>query len=163
MVDPSRTVTVAGLPALSTGPLASSLADAPLSAMRAETPTRITALAATSDTATIFRWVVRSAVTSEWFIGISPPVLIIGRGNRAAGSIKQRGFEQKVSLTVTDLPSFPSSVGRTPVETRLRRDSGDGSRRRISQPNQGHKPVRGTRPLPRGGVILCARKPRGVS
>src|ERR1044071_6956733 len=72
MVDPSRTVTVAGLPALSTGPLASMLAVAPVSEMRAVTPTRITAIAATSDTATIFRWVVRSAVTSEWFMGPSP-------------------------------------------------------------------------------------------
>src|SRR5882724_5869553 len=99
MLEPSRAVMVAGLPALSTGPCASSLAEAPpVSAMRAVTPTRITAIAATSDTATIFKWVVRSAVTSEWFIGISPPVLIFGRGDRAAGSIEQRGFLKKVSF-----------------------------------------------------------------
>src|SRR3954466_15424112 len=73
MAEPSRDVTVAGLPALSTGPWASSLAAAvPVSLMRAVMPTRITAIAATSDTATIFRWVVRSAVTSEWFMGSLP-------------------------------------------------------------------------------------------
>src|SRR6185295_13708950 len=72
MAVASRDVTVAGLPALSTGPLASIFAEAPVSLMRAVTPTRITAIAATSDTATIFRWVVRSAVTSEWFMGSLP-------------------------------------------------------------------------------------------
>src|SRR3954464_12101501 len=84
MAEPSRDVTVAGLPALSTGPWASSLADAvPVSLMRAVMPTRITAIAATSDTATIFRWVVRSAVTSEWFMGSLPRfcsfVVVTGR------------------------------------------------------------------------------------
>ena len=44
-----------------------------LSVTRAATPTRITAIAATSDTATIFRWVARSAGTSEWFMGFALP------------------------------------------------------------------------------------------
>ena len=59
MVFPSRAVTAAGLPAFTTGPWAWRLAEAPLSVTRAVTPTTITAIAATSDTATIFRWVVR--------------------------------------------------------------------------------------------------------
>ena len=75
-----------GLPALSTGPWAWRLAEAPVSVTRAVTPTKITAIAATSETATIFRWVVRSAVTSEWFMGVSSPVLSFGRGDRAVGS-----------------------------------------------------------------------------
>src|ERR1051325_11096008 len=97
MVVPSRAGMAAGLPALSTGPWAWRLADAPVSVTRAVMPTRITAIAATSDTATIFRWVVRSAVTSEWFMGSLPGPQGVGRANGAIGSNEERGFFTKVS------------------------------------------------------------------
>src|ERR1043166_1312880 len=78
--------------------------------------------------------------------GSLSPVLNIGRGNRAAGSIEQRGFLQKVSLTVTDLPPLPSSAGANDVFRTLDR-SGHlphmGPKPRIRQTNQSHNDVRG--------------------
>src|SRR5436189_2517441 len=99
----------AGLPALSTGPWAWRFAEAPVvSVTRAVMPTTITAIAATSDTATIFRWVVRSAVIIEWFMGSLPrscPFVV-----PAGRSVHSRNAEssQKFRLTVAgQLPAAP--------------------------------------------------------
>src|SRR5215217_1728994 len=105
-------VTAAGLPALSTGPCAWRLAEAPLSVTRAVTPTRITAIAATSDTATIFRWVVRSAVTSEWFMGSLPRscALVVPTGRLVQSRNADSGL--KFHLTVAGTGSgFPAKPG----------------------------------------------------
>src|SRR3954463_9110952 len=120
MLLPSRAVTTEFLPALSTGPCASNLAVAvPVSATRAVMPTRITAIAATSDTATIFRWVVRSAVTSEWFMGFFPPVLTSSRCDRAPGSNQKRPSAEIVSLACDFLASH-----RNAYRARLRPGKG---------------------------------------
>src|SRR3954470_22689815 len=108
-------VTAAGLPALSTGPCAWRLAEAPLSVTRAVTPTRITAIAATSDTATILRWVVRSAVTSEWFMGFSPRScqLVVATGSSVQAS--NADSQQKFHLTVASLPPAPPAKAANSV------------------------------------------------
>src|SRR5688500_13217595 len=114
MVFPSRAGTAAGLPAFTTGPWAWRLAEAPVSVTRAVIPTRITAIAATSDTATIFRWVVRSAVTSEWFMGSLPRScpLVVPTGR----SVQRRNADSrfKFQLTVAFASSaVPAEAGNT--------------------------------------------------
>jgi len=71
--------------------------------------------------------------------GISPPVLIIGRENRAAGSNKKRGFLQKVSV---DCDLNAARLGTFGFQLCYLID-GYGVRAPACQRHTGHKRVRG--------------------
>src|SRR6266508_5552248 len=87
MAVPSRVVKVAGLPALSTGPSVCNRAVAMSeSTTRAVMPTITSTIALTRATATILKWVVRSAPMSEWVILVPPRVSIVGRDHAGKGS-----------------------------------------------------------------------------
>src|SRR5262249_26406718 len=69
---PSRFEYTAGAPALTTGPFAlTAAAMLPGSLTWALIPAMTTVSAASKATTTIFTWVPRSALSSEWFIGVS--------------------------------------------------------------------------------------------
>src|ERR1044072_691795 len=92
--------------------------------------------------------------------GSLSPVLNIGRGNRAAGSIEQRGVLQKVSLTVTDWPFAALTSRKRRVLTKNGLSAvtpASGVPPRICQSNQSHSDVCGGR----GREKCSARAGRG--
>src|SRR6266571_1129734 len=105
MVEPSVLVKVAGFPAFITGPSVEIRAVwESMSETRAAMPTATTAMAATRATATILRWVARSAVTSEWFMGVSRSRLFVAATRKKV---------QRVAGLISTIyaPAFPDPLG----------------------------------------------------
>src|SRR5215471_9627430 len=103
MAELSRVVKVAGLPALSTGPSTWMRAVVVSeSATRAVMPTITRTMALTRATATILKWVVRSAPMSEWVISVLPGSRRLvattrEKVQRLSGYLRIRGHEVQMA------------------------------------------------------------------